>query len=171
LIEDYRTARVQEYQTQIAIGERFSVLDGSEDQALRSELRGWLEAKSATYEYYGDNFKIECPAGSGHQMNLFEVAREIVNRLAKIFSRDDHGRRPVYGATEKFQSDPHWRDHILFYEYFHGDNGAGVGASHQTGWTGVVGSLIDLFGRLDPVRFLTEGQASAFARGDLPRNT
>jgi Glycosyl hydrolase family 63 C-terminal domain len=121
------------------------------------------------YEYYGDNFKIECPTGSGHQMNLFEVAQEIVERLAKIFLRDARGRRPVYGGTEKFQSDPHWRDDILFYEYFHGDNGAGIGASHQTGWTGVVGLLIDLFGRLDPVRFLTEGRGSAFARGELPR--
>jgi len=75
-----------------------------------------------------------------------------------------HGRRPVYGATEKFQSDHHWRDYVLFYEYFHGDNGAGIGASHQTGWTGLVGLLIDAVGRPDPVRFLTEGKASAFAR-------
>ena len=116
------------------------------------------------YEHYGDNFKIECPTGSGRQMNLFEVAREIVERLAKLFLRNEQGRRPVYGAAEKFQSDPHWRDNILFYEYFHGDNGAGIGASHQTGWTGVIGLLIDLFGRLDPVRYLSEGRASAFAR-------
>jgi hypothetical protein len=101
-------------------------------------------------------------------MNLFEVAKEIVNRLAKIFLRDDHGRRPVYGGTEKFQSDPHWRDNLLFYEYFHGDNGAGIGASHQTGWTGVVGLLINLFGRIDPVRFLEGGRADAFAHGELP---
>jgi hypothetical protein len=129
-----------------------------------------IRALMSFYEYYGDNFKIECPTGSGNLINLFEVAREIVERLAKLFLRDEHGRRPVYGATEKFQSDPHWRDNILFYEYFHGDIGAGIGASHQTGWTGVVGLLIDLFGRLDPVRFLTEGRASAFARGDLRRN-
>jgi Glycosyl hydrolase family 63 C-terminal domain len=122
------------------------------------------------YEYYGDNFKIECPTGSGHLMNLFEVAREIVERLAKLFLRDGRGRRPVYGATEKFQSDPHWRDNILFYEYFHGDNGAGIGASHQTGWSGVVSLLIDLFGRIDPVRFLAEGRAGAFAHGELPKN-
>jgi hypothetical protein len=119
------------------------------------------------YEYYGDNFKIECPTGSGHLMNLFEVAEEIVERLAKIYLRDEQGRRPVYGATEKFQSDPHWRDNILFFEYFHGDNGAGIGASHQTGWTGLIGSLIDLFGRLDPNRLLTEGRANAFARENL----
>jgi hypothetical protein len=97
-------------------------------------------------------------------MNLFEVAKEIVDRLAKIFLRDEQDRRPVYGATEKFQSDPHWRDNLLFFEYFHGDNGAGIGASHQTGWTGLVGGLIDLFGQLDPVRFLEGGRADLFAR-------
>jgi hypothetical protein len=95
-------------------------------------------------------------------MNLFEVAKEIVERLAKIFLRDESGRRPVYGATGKFQSDQHWRDNLLFYEYFHGDNGAGLGASHQTGWTGLVGTLINLFGHLDPQRILAEGRMSAF---------
>jgi hypothetical protein len=82
------------------------------------------------YLYYGDNFKIECPTGSGNSMNLFEVAREIANRLTRIFLRDEAGRRPVFGGAEKFQSDRYWRDHLLFYEYFHGDNGAGIGASH-----------------------------------------
>ncbi len=112
--------------------------------------------------YYGNNFKIECPTGSGRMMNLFEVAKEIVERLTKIFLRDARGRRPVYGGTEKFQTDPHWRDHILFYEYFHGDNGAGLGASHQTGWTGLAGALIEMFGRLDPQRILAEGRMAAF---------
>ncbi len=98
------------------------------------------------FAYYGDNFKIECPTGSGKLMNLFEVAHEIANRLARIFLRDQTGRRPVFGGAEKFQLDPHWRDHLLFYEYFHGDNGAGIGASHQTGWTGMVGGLIEYFG-------------------------
>ena len=79
------------------------------------------------YLYYGDTFKIECPTGSGNMMNLFEVSKEIADRLARIFLRDQRGRRPVYGGTETFQSDPHWRDHLLFYEYFHGDNGAGLG--------------------------------------------
>jgi hypothetical protein len=102
------------------------------------------------YAYYGDNFKIECPTGSGRMMNLFEVAHEIADRLTRIFLRDAAGRRPVFGGNEKLQSDPHWRDHLLFYEYFHGDNGAGIGASHQTGWTGVVAALIELFGKLDP---------------------
>jgi hypothetical protein len=116
------------------------------------------------YLYHGDNFKIECPTGSGKMMNLFEVAREISNRLTRIFTRDQSGRRPVYGGTEKFQSDPHWKDYILFYEYFHGDNGAGLGASHQTGWTGVVAKLIDLFGRLDGERMLQLGKIEVFAK-------
>jgi hypothetical protein len=118
------------------------------------------------YSYYGDNFKIECPTGSGKQMNLFEVAQEIAKRLERIFLRDASGKRPVYGGTEKFQNDPYWRDNILFYEYFHGDNGAGLGASHQTGWTGVVAKLIELFGRLDAKRFLEAGKAGAFARAE-----
>jgi len=117
------------------------------------------------YLYYGDNFKIECPTGSGHLMNLFEVAKEIADRLTRIFLRDERGRRAVYGGTEKFQTDPHWRDHILFYEYFHGDNGAGLGASHQTGWTGVVAKLIQLFGMLDATKVLEAGKAAAFTRG------
>ena len=81
-------------------------------------------------------------------MNLFEVAKEISDRLTRIFLRDERGRRAVYGGTETFQMDPHWRDHILFYEYFHGDNGAGLGASHQTGWTGAVAALIQAQGTL-----------------------
>jgi hypothetical protein len=116
------------------------------------------------YMYHGDNFTIECPTGSGRLMNLFEVAREISDRLTRIFLRNEQGKRPVYGATEKFQSDPHWRDHILFYEYFHGDNGAGLGASHQTGWTGVVAKLIELFGALDAQELLAVGKEEAFAR-------
>jgi hypothetical protein len=117
------------------------------------------------YLYYGDNFKIECPTGSGRMMNLFEVSQEIAQRLTHIFLRDEHGKRPVYGGTEKFQSDPHWRDHILFYEYFHGDNGAGLGANHQTGWTGLVAKLIELYGFLDPQKFLEAGKGAAFQRG------
>jgi hypothetical protein len=100
------------------------------------------------YAFYGDEFKVECPTGSGNRMTLFEIAKEISRRLASIFLRDEKGQRPVYGGTAKFQEDPYWRDHILFYEYFHGDNGAGLGASHQTGWTGVIARLLDLFARL-----------------------
>jgi len=114
------------------------------------------------YLYYGDNFKIECPTGSGNSMNLFEVAREIANRLTRIFLRDKSGRRPVFGGAEKFQSDPYWRDHLLFYEYFHGDNGAGIGASHQTGWTGLVAPLIEIFGLLDARTFPERGRVAAF---------
>jgi hypothetical protein len=107
-------------------------------------IRGLLNL----YEFYGDEFKVECPEGSGQKMTLFEVAREISRRLASIFLRDANGHRPVYGGATKFQQDPHWRDLILFYEYFHGDNGAGIGASHQTGWTGVIARTIDLFARV-----------------------
>ncbi|HSD57510.1 MAG TPA: hypothetical protein VLB04_04960 [Methanotrichaceae archaeon] len=117
------------------------------------------------YLYYGDNFKVECPTGSGKMMNLFEVSKEIADRLARIFQRDEHGLRPVYGGTKKFQSDPHWRDHILFYEYFHGDNGAGLGAGHQTGWTGLVAKSIQLFGYMDQERALQMGKKAAFLPG------
>jgi hypothetical protein len=108
-------------------------------------IRGLLQM----YPFYGDDFKVECPTGSGNLMTLFEVAGEIGRRVNSIFLRDGN-RRPVYGGTSKFQDDPYWRDHILFYEYFHGDNGAGLGASHQTGWTGLVARSLDLFARLDP---------------------
>ena len=108
-------------------------------------VRGLLDL----YGFYGDDFTVECPTGSGNRMTLFEVAREISRRLASIFLRDESGRRPVYGGSVKFQEDPYWRDLILFYEYFHGDNGAGLGASHQTGWTGIIARLLDLFGRMD----------------------
>jgi Glycosyl hydrolase family 63 C-terminal domain len=116
------------------------------------------------FAYYGDSFKIECPTGSGNLMNLFEVAREIANRLTRIFLRDQSGQRPVFGESEKFQKDPYWRDSLLFYEYFHGDNGAGIGASHQTGWTGVVACLIDIFGNLDAQSFLASGRKTEFDR-------
>jgi hypothetical protein len=98
-------------------------------------------------------------------MNLFEVSKEIADRLTRIFLRDARGQRPVYGGTEKFQTDHHWRDHILFYEYFHGDNGAGLGASHQTGWTGLVAKIIQLYGLLDPQRALEGGKMAAFRQG------
>ena len=118
------------------------------------------------YLYYGDSFKVECPTGSGRLMNLFEVAREIANRLARIFLRDQSGRRPVYGGTEKFQTDPYWRDYILFYEYFHGDNGAGLGASHQTGWTGIIARLLQIFGRIDATHLLSGGKLGALVESE-----
>ncbi len=121
-----------------------------------------IRALQQFYLYYGDNFKVECPTGSGKRMNLFEVSREIADRLTRIFLRDEKGRRPVYGGATKFQDDPHWKDLILFYEYFHGDNGAGLGASHQTGWTGVVARAIQLYGLLDAEKFLKSGKRSLF---------
>ena len=116
------------------------------------------------YTFYGDEFKVQCPTGSGRYMTLFEVAQELVRRLAGTFLRDANGRRPVYGGTAKFQDDPHWRDLILFYEYFHGDNGAGLGASHQTGWTALVAPLLDIFGRLDAKTLLETERGHVFAR-------
>jgi hypothetical protein len=123
-----------------------------------------IRALLSFYLYYGDDFKIECPTGSGRLMNLFDVSKEISDRLTRIFTRDENGKRPVYGGTQKFQTDPHWRDHILFYEYFHGDNGAGLGASHQTGWTGVVAKLIQLYGLLDAEKVRHSGRQAAFTR-------
>jgi len=97
------------------------------------------------YLYYGNSFTIECPTGSGKQRNLYEVAEEIGRRLSAIFLRDEQGKRPVHGTARKFQEDPHWRDYPLFYEYFHADTGAGVGASHQTGWSGAIARIVYLF--------------------------
>jgi hypothetical protein len=116
------------------------------------------------YSFYGDEFKVECPTGSGRHMTLFEVAQEIVRRLTGTFLRDADGKRPVYGGSAKFQDDPHWRDLILFYEYFHGDNGAGLGASHQTGWTGLVAPLLDLFARVDAKLLLETERGRVMAR-------
>ena len=101
------------------------------------------------YAFYGDDFKVECPTGSGQLHDAVRGGAGDQRRLASTFLRDADGQRPVYGGTAKFQDDPHWRDLILFYEYFHGDNGAGLGASHQTGWTGLVAPLLDIFGRVD----------------------
>ena len=111
------------------------------------------------FRYYGKDFTVECPTGSGVQMNLFEVAEEISRRLVAVFELDANGRRPVFGGTELFQTDPVWRDLIPFYEYFHGDNGAGIGASHQTGWTGLVATLIQGLGVLDADALL-DGRAT-----------
>ena len=113
------------------------------------------------FAYYGKEFTVECPTGSGRYLTLYEVAEEISRRLASIFLRDERGRRPVYGGTRKFQEDPHWRDLILFYEYFHGDNGAGLGASHQTGWTGVVARAMHLFATTTPQQVLELGKEAA----------
>ena len=120
-----------------------------------------LRALLQMYSYYGNDFQVECPTGSGNQMTLFEVAQELASRLSRIFLRDENGRRPIFGGTAKFQTDPHWRDLILFYEYFHGDNGAGLGASHQTGWTGLIAGLIRLFDTLKAEDVLERGLHAA----------
>jgi len=116
------------------------------------------------YQFYGDEFKVECPTGSGKCVTLFEVAKEISRRLESIFLRDATGKRPVYGGAKKFQEDPHWRDYILFYEYFHADNGAGLGASHQTGWTGIVVRLVDVFARMSAADLLQVSKDQLIAR-------
>jgi hypothetical protein len=154
----------QDYRVEYAPAESTSGLFGG-----NSNWRGpvWMPVNILLFRgllklfaFYGDDFKVECPTGSGKLMNLFEVAREIGNRLVAIFGRAPDGRRPVYGDSETFQKDPNWRDLILFYEYFHGDNGAGIGASHQTGWTGCVSALIQFLGAMKPENILA-GQVSA----------
>jgi hypothetical protein len=124
-----------------------------------------IRALLQLYAYYGDAFTVECPTGSGRQMTLFEVAHEICRRLSAIFLRGPDGRRPVFGNVEKFQTDPNWRDHLQFYEYFHGDNGAGIGANHQTGWTGLIAKLLQLFGTISPATVLERGAREA---GSMP---
>lgn len=122
--------------------------------------------------YYGNEFTIECPTGSGRRMTLYQVAEEVARRLMSIFVRDKDGRRPVYGGAQKFQEDPHWRDLVLFYEYFHGDNGAGLGASHQTGWTGVIARAMHLFATTTAEQVLELGKQAAFVEvepGRAPR--
>jgi hypothetical protein len=114
------------------------------------------------YAYYGNDFTIECPTGSGRLMNLYEVAEELARRNCNLFLVDKDGRRPVYGGTRKFQEDPHWREYLSFYEYFHGDNGAGLGASHQTGWTGIIARAMHLFATTTAEQVLVLGKTAAF---------
>jgi len=120
------------------------------------------------YAYYGDDFTVECPTGSGRRMTLYQVAEELARRLASIFVRDKDGRRAVYGGTRKFQEDPHWRDLLLFYEYFHGDNGAGLGASHQTGWTGIIARLMHVFATTTSQQALELGKAAGITEIERP---
>jgi hypothetical protein len=119
------------------------------------------------YAYYGDNLQVECPTGSGKMMNLYQVAENIGQRLTGIFLKDEKGERPVYGGSRKFQDDPFWKDNILFYEYFHGDNGAGIGASHQTGWTGVVARILHLFASTPAEQILLLGKKAGFVNPDI----
>jgi hypothetical protein len=101
-----------------------------------------IESMQRFHYYYGDDFKIECPTGSGKFMTIDDAANEVGRRLARLFFKDDSGRRPVLRYHEKLARDPHFRDYVLFHEYFHGDSGRGVGASHQTGWTGLIAKLL-----------------------------
>jgi hypothetical protein len=105
-----------------------------------------IESLQKFHHFYGDDLKAECPTGSGRLLNLWEVAAELSRGLTRLFLREGDGRRPIYGPCDRFQHDPHWRDLIVFYEYFHGDDGRGIGASHQTGWTGLVAKLIEQSG-------------------------
>jgi hypothetical protein len=102
-----------------------------------------VETLQKFHHYYGDDFLVECPTGSGQKLTLWQIADQLSCRLTHIFLRGEDGRRPVFGTNETFQTDPYWRDNVLFYEYFHGDTGRGVGASHQTGWTGLVAKLLE----------------------------
>ncbi len=120
------------------------------------------------YAFYGNDFMIECPTGSGRKMNLYQVAEEISDRLTAIFLRGKDNRRPVFGGERKFQEDPHWKDHLLFYEYFHGDNGAGLGASHQTGWTGLIARAMHLFATTTAEQVLELGKRATHVRTDIP---
>jgi len=159
---------------------RVSYLPGESDNGMfggNSNWRGpiWmpvniliLRALLQYYLYYGDSFKIECPTGSGKMMNLYEVAKEIGDRLTRIFLKDENGERPVHGDIRKFQEDPFWKDLPLFYEYFHGDSGRGVGASHQTGWTGVIAVVMNLFASVDGKQALEQSKGkSAGAKAQL----
>jgi mannosylglycerate hydrolase MGH1-like protein len=154
---------------------RVSYLPGESDSGMfggNSNWRGpvWMPVNALIirallqyYAFYGDDFTVECPTGSGVRMTLYQVADEIGRRLAATFQRDGTGRRPVYGEQRKFQGDPHWRDLLLFYEYFHGDSGQGLGASHQTGWTGLIARVIHLFATMTPLQVLELGKSAATA--------
>jgi hypothetical protein len=152
---------------------RVSYLPGDSDNGMfggNSNWRGpiWmpvnmliLRALLQYYLYYGNSFTIECPTGSGNQMNLYEVADEIGRRLSSIFLKDEQAERPVHGAARKFQDDPHWNAYPLFYEYFHGDTGAGIGASHQTGWSGAIARIMQLFASSDVQELLERGKGGS----------
>lgn len=168
------TCRGQEFRVDYLPGESNSGMFGG-----NSNWRGpvWMpvniliiRAARILHTYYGDSFEVECPTGSGRMMNLYEVSEDRA-ALIGIFTRDENGRRAVYGGTQTFQNDPPWRDHILFYEYFHGDNGAEAGASHQTGWTGLVAKLIELYGWMDSEQLLKAGKRQAFAAREKNHET
>jgi len=159
---------------------RVDYLPGESDSGMfggNSNWRGpvWLPVNMLIlralvnyHSYYGDTFTIECPTGSGRRLSLYQVAEELARRLVRTFLRDGHGRRPVYGGSRKFQEDPHWRDLVLFYEYFHGDDGAGIGASHQTGWTGIVARILHMFSTTTAQQVLELGQNATITETESP---
>jgi hypothetical protein len=163
-------------------GQEFSVpyLPGESDTGMfggNSNWRGpiWMPVNALIirallqyYAYYGNDFTVECPTGSGRQMNLYQIAEELTHRLASIFLKDKDGRRPVYGGEQKLQQDPHWRDYLQFHEYFHGDNGAGLGAAHQTGWTGVIARAMHLFATTTAEQALELGKMAAVVEIEKP---
>jgi hypothetical protein len=158
----------QEFRVQYVAGESNTALFGG-----NSNWRGpvWMPVNGLVirallnlYQYYGDEFKVQCPTGSGQYLTLFEVAKELGRRLSSLFVRDAGGTRPIYGGIKKFQDDPNWKDLILFYEYFNGDTGAGLGASHQTGWTGSIALLMDVFTRTNAADWLGSSRAALTAR-------
>jgi hypothetical protein len=156
-------------------GQEFSVpyLPGESDTGMfggNSNWRGpiWMPVNALIirallqyYAYYGNDFTVECPTGSGQQMNLYQIAEELSRRLAGLFLRGEDGRRPANGGEPKLQEDPHWRDYIQFYEYFHGDNGAGLGASHQTGWTGLIARVMHFFATTTAEQVVELGKKAA----------
>jgi hypothetical protein len=171
-------SRVHEQPYAFAVGgreRRVGYVPGESDSPMYGGNANWrgpiwmpfniliIRALLQFYLFYGDSFTVECPTGSGRRMHLFGVARDISRRLTSIFVRDPDGRRPVFGEAAVFQNDPHWREHLLFYEYFHGESGAGLGASHQTGWTGLIATLMNLFGRLSAARWLEGGREAMHA--------
>jgi hypothetical protein len=111
------------------------------------------------YAHLGNNFTVECPVGSGRQMNLLEVGQDIARRLSRLFLLNNEGRRPAHGNHSRWR-DPQWRNHLLFYEYFHGDTGVGIGASHQTGWTGVIAFLMQGFSAVEAEKVLEKGMTA-----------
>jgi hypothetical protein len=150
---------------------RVSYVPGDSDSGMfggNSNWRGpiWMpmqlmliRALVNQYAHLGNNFKVECPVGSGRQMTLLEVSQEIAGRLSRLFIRNKDGRRPAHGDHSRW-NDEHWRDHVLFYEYFHGDTGAGIGASHQTGWTGVIAFLMQGFAAVEEEKVLEKGMTA-----------
>jgi hypothetical protein len=158
---------------------RVSYVPGESDTGMfggNSNWRGpiWLPVNALIirallqyYAYYGNEFTVECPTGSGRKMNLYQVAEEISRRLGGMFLKDKKGRRPINGEAEKFQQDPYWRDCIQFYEYFHGDNGTGIGANHQTGWTGLVARAMHMFATVTPDLVLKGGKGAYFKAQDI----